>query len=165
MEKPLAQHIQPDRIPLDLQAYEKVGGYTAVRQALQMPPADITKLVKGANLKGRGGVGFNTGQKWSFVPMGDDAPTPKYLICNADEMEPGIAELVPEPYVGVGKTAVAHLNLDEGQPVQIILGETILVLPCHPMSSLPDGVVALPRGLPGLPTLPLPAWVELEKVQ
>jgi NADH-quinone oxidoreductase subunit F len=62
-----------------------------------MPPADITKLVKEANLKGRGGAGFNTGQKWSFVPMGDDAPTPKYLICNADEMEPGIAELVPVP--------------------------------------------------------------------
>lgn len=89
MEKPLTQNIQPDRIPLDLQAYEKVGGYTAVRKALQMSPEEITDLVKDANLKGRGGAGFNTGQKWSFVPMGDDAPTPKYFICNADEMEPG----------------------------------------------------------------------------
>ncbi|MBK8905225.1 MAG: NADH-quinone oxidoreductase subunit NuoF [Anaerolineaceae bacterium] len=89
METPLTQNIRPDRTHLDLPAYEQVGGYTAVRRAFQMPPGDVTNLVKEANLKGRGGAGFNTGQKWSFVPMGEDAPTPKYLICNADEMEPG----------------------------------------------------------------------------
>jgi NADH-quinone oxidoreductase subunit F len=89
MEKPLTKNIQPDRVPLNLADYEKVGGYTAVSKALQMAPTDVTNLVKEANLKGRGGAGFNAGTKWSFVPMGDDAPTPKYLICNADEMEPG----------------------------------------------------------------------------
>jgi NADH-quinone oxidoreductase subunit F len=54
-----------------------------------MAPADITNLVKASNLLGRGGAGFPTGSKWQFVPMGEGAPYPKYLICNADEMEPG----------------------------------------------------------------------------
>ena len=46
-------------------------------------------MVKKSNLRGRGGAGFPTGMKWSFVPMGEDAPQPKYLVANADEMEPG----------------------------------------------------------------------------
>ena len=46
-------------------------------------------VVKDSNLRGRGGAGFPTGAKWSFVPLGDGAPRPKYLVCNADEMEPG----------------------------------------------------------------------------
>jgi NADH-quinone oxidoreductase subunit F len=54
-----------------------------------MAPGEVTELVKKADLKGRGGAGFSAGLKWSFVPMGDDAPHPKYLVCNADEMEPG----------------------------------------------------------------------------
>ena len=45
--------------------------------------------MKKSNLRGRGGAGFPTGMKWSFMPMGSAAPHPKYLICNADEMEPG----------------------------------------------------------------------------
>ena len=90
MERPLTEHIQPNGPALDLKAYERVGGYQAVRKALQeMKPAEITQLVKDSTLRGRGGAGFPTGLKWSFVPMGDDAPHPKYLICNADEMEPG----------------------------------------------------------------------------
>ena len=55
----------------------------------EMTPQAVTTLVKDSNLKGRGGAGFPTGLKWSFVPMGDDVPHPKYLIANADEMEPG----------------------------------------------------------------------------
>jgi NADH-quinone oxidoreductase subunit F len=54
-----------------------------------LAPQAVTALVKDSNLNGRGGAGFPTGLKWSFVPMGDDAPHPKYLIANADEMEPG----------------------------------------------------------------------------
>ena len=46
-------------------------------------------MVKDSNLRGRGGAGFPTGVKWSFVPMGDGRPAPKYLVVNADEMEPG----------------------------------------------------------------------------
>ncbi len=46
-------------------------------------------MVIDSGLRGRGGAGFSTGRKWSFVPMGPDVPQPKYIVCNADEMEPG----------------------------------------------------------------------------
>lgn len=88
--RPLTSRIQPDGQPLSLQDYEKAGGYRAVRTMLNaMAPGDVTRLVKDSGLRGRGGAGFPTGSKWSFVPMGDNAPRPKYLVVNADEMEPG----------------------------------------------------------------------------
>ncbi len=77
MEKPLTKAIQTDRIPLNIADYEKPGGYQALRKALKMSPSDIQKIVTDSNLKGRGGAGFSTGQKWSFVPMGKDARTTK----------------------------------------------------------------------------------------
>jgi len=90
MERPLTQHITPGEEPLDLKGYEQVGGYRALRKAIgEMAPGDVTQVVKNSNLRGRGGAGFPTGMKWGFVPMGDDAPHPKYLLVNADEMEPG----------------------------------------------------------------------------
>ncbi|HET6539206.1 MAG TPA: NADH-quinone oxidoreductase subunit F, partial [Chryseolinea sp.] len=68
MEKPLTQHIRADQRPLTLNEYEKVGGYEAVRKMLKgMTPKAVTDLVKESNLKGRGGAGFGTGMKWSFV--------------------------------------------------------------------------------------------------
>lgn len=88
MEKPLTQHINLEQPP-NLKEYEAKGGYAAVRKALQMTPQEVQKVVQDSNLKGRGGAGFNTGMKWSFVPMGENAPHPKYLVANADEMEPG----------------------------------------------------------------------------
>ena len=89
-ERPLTKNIRPGEEPLNLTEYEKVGGYQAVRKALlSMSPADVTDEVKKSGLRGRGGAGFPTGPKWSFVPMEDDAPHPKYLAINADEMEPG----------------------------------------------------------------------------
>jgi NADH-quinone oxidoreductase subunit F len=89
-EKPLTKNIRPDRVPLSLKEYEAAGGYQALRKALkEMSPKDVQKVVTDSNLRGRGGAGFPTGQKWSFVPMGEGAPRPKYLVCNADEMEPG----------------------------------------------------------------------------
>ncbi|MCA9416845.1 MAG: NADH-quinone oxidoreductase subunit NuoF [Candidatus Omnitrophica bacterium] len=90
MERPLTKNIDPDRGPLDLKGYVAAGGYEGARKALTShQPGDVTELVKNSGLKGRGGAGFSTGMKWSFVPMGEDAPHPKYLVCNADEMEPG----------------------------------------------------------------------------
>ena len=90
MERPLTEQIRPGEAPLDLKGYEQAGGYQAVRKVLAgMAPGEVTKLVQDSGLKGRGGAGFSTGMKWSFVPMGDDAPHPKYLLANADEMEPG----------------------------------------------------------------------------
>ena len=90
MELPLTKNIHPNRPPLNLKEYETAGGYAAVRKVLkEMTPQQVQQLVQESNLKGRGGAGFNTGMKWSFVPMDKDAPHPKYIIANADEMEPG----------------------------------------------------------------------------
>lgn len=76
-----------------LAEYESTGGYQAARKALGMQPADIITLVKDAGLRGRGGAGFPTGMKWSFVPQ--DNPNPKYLVVNADESEPGTCKDMP----------------------------------------------------------------------
>ena len=71
-----------------LSTYEAGGGYRALRKALsEYTPDEIVDLVKESNLRGRGGAGFPTGMKWSFVPKA--AGKPKYLCCNADEGEPG----------------------------------------------------------------------------
>jgi NADH-quinone oxidoreductase subunit F len=71
-----------------LEGYERAGGYRAARKALtEMAPADVIELVKGSGLQGRGGAGFSAGLKWSFMPT--DTDQPKYLVCNADESEPG----------------------------------------------------------------------------
>ncbi len=63
------------------------GGYEGLKKALAMSPDEVLEEVKRSGLRGRGGAGFPTGQKWSFVPR--DPSRPKYLICNADESEPG----------------------------------------------------------------------------
>lgn len=90
MERPLTEHIKKDNTPLSLSEYQNNGGYQAVRKVVgKMAPSEVTNIVKDSNLKGRGGAGFNTGLKWSFVPMGDNSPKQKYLIANGDEMEPG----------------------------------------------------------------------------
>ncbi len=67
--------------------YVKRGGYAAMKKALAMTPEQIIEDVKASGLRGRGGAGFPTGLKWSFVPK--DIPKPKYLCVNADESEPG----------------------------------------------------------------------------
>jgi NADH-quinone oxidoreductase subunit F len=90
MESPLTQNIRRGAQPPNLTAYEKAGGYQALRKALQgMTPAEVMAAVKQSDLRGRGGAGFPTGTKWSFVPLGTNAPRQKYLVANADEMEPG----------------------------------------------------------------------------
>jgi NADH-quinone oxidoreductase subunit F len=70
-----------------LEVYRKTGGYESLKKAFQMSPADVIEEVKKSALRGRGGAGFPTGLKWSFVPK--DSPKPKYVVCNADESEPG----------------------------------------------------------------------------
>ena len=90
METPLTKNIRPGQEPADLRAYERAGGYQAFLKALHsMTPNEVVEEVKASGLRGRGGAGFPTGLKWSFVPSGKDAPHPKYLVANADEMEPG----------------------------------------------------------------------------
>lgn len=76
-----------------LDAYKAAGGYSAVGKALKLTPEAVTDLVKNSGLRGRGGAGFPTGMKWSFVPK--DNPNPKYLVVNADESEPGTCKDMP----------------------------------------------------------------------
>jgi NADH-quinone oxidoreductase subunit F len=90
LETPLTKNIRPGGPPLNLREYEKAGGYLGLKKALKkMRPEEITEVVIKSNLLGRGGAGFPAGRKWSFVPMGKDAPRQKYVVCNFDEMEPG----------------------------------------------------------------------------
>jgi len=70
-----------------LDGWKKRGGYQALEKALGMAQADIVNIVKESGLRGRGGAGFPTGMKWSFMKPGDGKP--HYLCCNADESEPG----------------------------------------------------------------------------
>ncbi len=90
MDCPLTENIRPGEGPPDLDAYEKRGGYGALREALKnLAPGDVVQTVINSHLRGRGGAGFPTGRKWTFVPQGEEAVHPAYLVINADEMEPG----------------------------------------------------------------------------
>ena len=76
-----------DRDAITLDGWKTRGGYKALQNALGMAPGDIVNVVKDSGLRGRGGAGFPTGVKWSFMKPGDGKP--HYLCCNADESEPG----------------------------------------------------------------------------
>ena len=75
--------------PWSYENYLRTGGYEAWRKILKekIPPEDVIEEVKSSGLRGRGGAGFPTGLKWSFMPR--NAPVQKYLVCNSDESEPG----------------------------------------------------------------------------
>ncbi|GAB4534663.1 MAG: NADH-quinone oxidoreductase subunit NuoF [Thermodesulfovibrionia bacterium] len=86
MERVLLKNIEnPNSAEID--EYIRVGGYKALEKALGLEPATIVEEVKRSGLRGRGGAGFPTGMKWGFAQA--DPKFPKYLICNADEGEPG----------------------------------------------------------------------------
>src|ERR1700731_1098481 len=120
MEKPLSGNFRPDKEAVSLAEYERAGGYQGLRKALAMEPAEVTELVKRSNLRGRGGAGFPTGTKWSFVPMGKEASHPKYLVANADEMEPGtfkdraLMERYPHQLIEVLIVAAYSIEADIG---------------------------------------------------
>lgn len=69
------------------EVYRREGGYASVEKAFKMSPADVVEEVKKSGLRGRGGAGFPTGMKWSFLAKPEGVP--RYLVCNADESEPG----------------------------------------------------------------------------
>lgn len=82
----LANTHDPNQCNID--TYERNGGYRALSKAIrEMQPAEILESVKQSGLRGRGGAGFPTGMKWSFIPK--DQQLPKYLVANSDESEPG----------------------------------------------------------------------------
>ena len=111
MEIPLTKNIKPGLVAYNLEDYRRDSGYSSLLKVLKnMSPAEVTNLVKASNLLGRGGAGFPTGVKWSLIPMDGDRSKQKYLICNADEMEPG---------------AFKDRYLLEGNPHQLIEGMII----------------------------------------
>ena len=108
-----------------LDGYRKNGGYKALEKALTMPPDQIIDAVKKSNLRGRGGAGFPTGMKWSFVPK--DSPKPKYLAVNGDESEPGTFKdryiLEYDPHMMLEGIAIALYALGVHQCYIYLRGE------------------------------------------
>jgi len=76
-----------------IEGYKRTGGYTAIEKALAMKPDEVIQLVKDSGLRGRGGAGFPTGNKWGFIPQGDNKD--HYFVVNADESEPGTCKDTP----------------------------------------------------------------------
>jgi NADH-quinone oxidoreductase subunit F len=107
------------------------GGYQALEKALkQMTPESIIDEVKKSNLRGRGGAGFPTGMKWSFVPK--DSPKARYVICNADESEPGTCKDRPlmelDPHQLIEGMVIAGRAIGSHQGFIYIRGEYRYVL-------------------------------------
>jgi NADH-quinone oxidoreductase subunit F len=130
MERPLTRNIKRGVEP-SLADYERSGGYGALRKALKgSTPTAVTQVVKDSNLRGRGGAGFSTGTKWSFVPMGKDAPQPKYFVLNADEMEPGTFKdrllLEGNPHLVIEGIILASYAIEASTAYVFIRGEYIL---------------------------------------
>lgn len=84
---PLTWRLKHHELIHDVDTYESLEGYAGMKKALTMTPAEVQEVVKAATVKGRGGAGFPAGIKWSLMAPNDGGP--RYLICNADEMEPG----------------------------------------------------------------------------
>ena len=82
---------QADSFTID--GYKRNGGYTAISKALAMQPDEVIQLIKDSGLRGRGGAGFPTGNKWGFIPQGDNKE--HYFVVNADESEPGTCKDTP----------------------------------------------------------------------
>ncbi len=131
------RHIQPQIVAgLDganwrLKDYEARGGYAALKKVLGadggpgMSPEQVVAEVKASGLRGRGGAGFPTGLKWSFMPRA--FPGPKYLVCNSDEGEPGTCKdrdiLAYNPHIVVEGMAIAAYAMGIGVGYNYIHGE------------------------------------------
>ena len=100
-----------------LETYRRDGGYAGFKKALGMAPIDVVNLVKDSGLRGRGGAGFPTGLKWTFLPK--DHPGPIYLAINADESEPATFN---------------NRILMEDDPHQVLEG---IAISCHAIKSNP----------------------------
>ena len=89
-DRPFSRAMRADGRTASFDDYLAAGGYDGLRRALaELKPPEVTTLVTESGLRGRGGAGYSTGRKWSTMPLGADAPHPKYVVCNGDEMEPG----------------------------------------------------------------------------
>jgi len=109
----------------DLDVFLAHEGYQALAKALEMPPDAVINEVKNSQLRGRGGAGFNTGLKWSFVPKQSDKP--KYVVCNADESEPATCKDRPlieyDPHQLIEGIVIAGYAIGAHQGYIYIRGE------------------------------------------
>lgn len=122
-----------------IDTYLQHDGYKALQKALtQMTPDSIIDEVKKSSLRGRGGAGFPTGMKWSFVPK--DSPKPKYVLCNADESEPGTSKDRPllelDPHQLIEGMVIAGRAINSNQGYIYIRGEYRYLL------DIVDGAIA-----------------------
>lgn len=108
-----------------IKGYKAGGGYAALEKARGMSPGDIVEMVKQATVKGRGGAGFPAGMKWGFLPKDD--PRPVYLICNADEGEPGTFKdrqiMEYDPHLLIEGIAIAARAIKAAKAFIYIRGE------------------------------------------
>jgi NADH-quinone oxidoreductase subunit F len=108
-----------------IDTYVANDGYKALEKALKMKPEEIIEEMKASNLRGRGGAGFPTGMKWSFVPR--TSPKPKYIVVNADEGEPGTCKDRPlmenDPHQLLEGMMIAGLAVDAHAGYIYIRGE------------------------------------------
>jgi NADH-quinone oxidoreductase subunit F len=114
-----------------IDVYMKHEGYLALEKALkQMTPESIIDEMKKSSLRGRGGAGFPTGMKWGFVPK--DSPKPKYVLCNADESEPGTSKDRPlmemDPHQMIEGIIIAGRAIGSHQGYVYVRGEYRYVL-------------------------------------
>src|SRR5467141_940541 len=114
-----------------LDVYRRNGGYEAIKKVLDsMLPDDVINEVKKSALRGRGGAGFPTGMKWSFVPK--DSPKEKYVVCNADESEPGTFKdrylMERDPHMLIEGMVIAGRAIHSHQGFIYIRGEYRYVL-------------------------------------
>jgi NADH-quinone oxidoreductase subunit F len=109
----------------EIESYKKYGGYVALKNSLKMTPDEVIGIVKDSGLRGRGGAGFPTGLKWSFVPQNDGKP--HYLVVNADESEPGACKDIPlmlaNPHSLVEGIAIASYAIRANHAFIYIRGE------------------------------------------
>src|SRR5438093_337153 len=107
-----------------LDAFLASGGYEGLRKALRMPRDEVIETIKASGLRGRGGAGFPTGVKWGFIPR---ERKPAYLVCNADEGEPGTfkdRELMErDPHQLIEGMAIAAYAIEAGQAYIFCRGE------------------------------------------
>jgi NADH-quinone oxidoreductase subunit F len=117
--------ISPDA--WQIQVYEHLDGYTALRKALAAHPDDLIALIKDSGLRGRGGAGFPTGMKWAFIPQKDGKP--HYLVVNADEGEPGTCKDLPlmmaDPHALIEGAIIAAYAIRCHYAVIYIRGEAV----------------------------------------
>ncbi|MEV0032174.1 NADH-quinone oxidoreductase subunit NuoF [Nocardia sp. NPDC050793] len=118
-----------------ISTYRRHNGYQALRKALRMEPDQVIQTVKDAGLRGRGGAGFPTGMKWSFIPQGpgpDGTVKPHYLVVNADESEPGTCKDIPlmlaSPHALIEGVIIAAYAIRAATAFIYVRGEVVPVL-------------------------------------